>query len=102
MASHAYTTTPLLRPTSSDRWGLLLTGSARRPGPVTIALKAMHAADPDRQRLAELRQAIADRIEADLALLDQLDGDPDFEIELPQKQHDAENVDWRMLGGQAA
>ena len=73
MASHAYTTTSLLRPASSDRWGLLPAGSERRPGPVTIALKAMHAADPDRQRLTELRQAIADRIEADAALLDRLD-----------------------------
>ena len=73
MASHAYTTTPVLRPTCSDSWGLLPTESARRPGPVTIALQAMHAADPDRQRLVELRRAIADRIEADIVLLDRLE-----------------------------
>jgi hypothetical protein len=39
----------------------------------------MQAADPDRQRLRDLRRRIADRIEADIALLDALDGDPDFE-----------------------
>ncbi len=43
-------------------------------GPVTIALAAMHAADPDRQRIRELRHRIAERIEADIALLDALDG----------------------------
>ena len=73
MASHAYTTTPLLRPAPSDRWGLLPTASKHRPGPVTVALRAMHAADPDRQRLDELRRAIADRIEADIGLLDRLE-----------------------------
>ncbi|MCJ2012765.1 hypothetical protein [Methylobacterium sp. J-076] len=47
--------------------------SAQR-GPVTIALAAMHAADPDleRQHLRELRREIAERIEADIALLDAL------------------------------
>src|SRR3954466_12934319 len=42
MASHAYTTTPLLRPTMIERRGLLPTGPSRRPGPVTVALAAMH------------------------------------------------------------
>ncbi len=37
---------------------------------------------PDRQRVRELRRRIADRIEADLALLDVLDGDPDLEPSL--------------------
>ncbi|MCJ2010922.1 hypothetical protein [Methylobacterium sp. J-076] len=41
-------------------------------GPVTIALAAMQAADPDRQRLSDLRRRIAERIEADIALLDAL------------------------------
>ncbi|MCJ2023377.1 hypothetical protein [Methylobacterium sp. J-067] len=50
-------------------------------GPVTIALAAMQAADPDRQRIRELRRAIADRIEADIALLDALAGDTDFEFD---------------------
>lgn len=45
----------------------------------------MQAADPDRQRIRELRRRIADRIEADLALLDALDGDTDLE-----DGHDAE------------
>lgn len=47
--------------------------SAQR-GPVTIALAAMQAADPDRQRIRDLRRRIAQRIEADIALLDALDG----------------------------
>ncbi|MCJ2023674.1 hypothetical protein [Methylobacterium sp. J-067] len=51
--------------------------SAQR-GPVTIALAAMQAADPDRQRIGELRRRIAERIEADIALLDVLDGDNAF------------------------
>ncbi|MCJ2099184.1 hypothetical protein [Methylobacterium sp. E-046] len=41
----------------------------------------MQAADPDRQRVRELRRRIADRIEADLALLDALDGDTDLETD---------------------
>jgi hypothetical protein len=38
-----------------------------------------HFGGTDRQRVRELRRRIAGRIEADLALLDALDGDPDFE-----------------------
>jgi hypothetical protein len=37
----------------------------------------MHSADPERVR--KLRRRIAERIEADLALLDALDGDTDYE-----------------------
>lgn len=69
-------------------------------GPVTRALRACRPVDPadqaiadiqiglasffadaDRQRVRELRRRIADRIEADLALLDALDGDTDLEAE---------------------
>ncbi|KMO33875.1 hypothetical protein [Methylobacterium aquaticum] len=35
--------------------------------------------DVERHRIHELREAIADRIEADIALLDALDGDSDLE-----------------------
>jgi hypothetical protein len=38
-------------------------------------------ADADRQRVRELRRRIADRIEADIALLDALEGDADREPE---------------------
>lgn len=48
-------------------------------GPVTQVLRVMLAADPDRPRIRELRRAIADRIEADIALLDALEGDADVE-----------------------
>ncbi|KQS80002.1 hypothetical protein ASG32_24245 [Methylobacterium sp. Leaf361] len=41
----------------------------------------------DRQRLRDLRRRIADRIEADIALLDALDGDADLE-----DGHDAEGL----------
>lgn len=51
-------------------------------GPVSAALRAVltHAAACDRQRLRDLRRVIADRITADLALLDALEGDADFEL----------------------
>ncbi|MGU3537753.1 hypothetical protein [Methylobacterium sp. A54F] len=82
MASHAYTTTPLLRPASAERRpssppGRLIAAG----GPVSAALRTVLAADSGRQRLQELRRAIADRIEADLALLDSLDGDADLEVD---------------------
>ena len=73
-------------------------------GPVTQALRACRPVDPadlaiadiqiglasffadaDRQRVRELRRRIADRIEADLALLDALDGDTDRE---PDTDHE--------------
>ena len=72
-----------------------------QPGPVTLALRAMRAADPDQaahdaieairrgldrhfseadwKRLKALRQRVAARIEFDLALLDVLAGDADLE-----------------------
>ncbi len=56
--------------------------SAKR-GPVSFALAAMHAADPDRERIRDLRRRIAERIEADIALLDALDGDCDLEDDDP-------------------
>ncbi|MCJ2097917.1 hypothetical protein [Methylobacterium sp. E-046] len=91
----------------------------RQQGPVTQAIRAMRAADPlppadaaieairegliryfveddgaNRQLVRELRRRIADRIEADLALLDALDPDPDLE-----DGHDAEgNTDDNGLG----
>lgn len=42
-------------------------------GPVTHAIAAMRAADPDRMKLKALRAAIAKRITADLALLDAIE-----------------------------
>lgn len=55
----------------------------RQRGPVTVAIAAMQQlVDTDeRSRLQALRRAIADRIEADLALLDALDGDPDLDAD---------------------
>lgn len=63
--------------------------SSAQRGPVTIALAAMRAADPDleRHRIRDLRRRIAERIEADIALLDTLDGDCDLE-----DGHDAEGL----------
>ena len=79
MAAHAHSTpTPLLRPADAPP-PLLPAGLGRQPGPVTIALAAMRAADPDHHHVRELRRRIADRIEADIALLDELAGDADFE-----------------------
>ena len=82
MAIHAHSTRTPLLPLSRSPQLLLGQGLGRQPGPVTIAIAAMQAADPDRQRIRELRRRIADRIEADLALLDALDGDPDSEPSL--------------------
>lgn len=50
-------------------------------GPVSAAIRAMRADEPatEYSRIRELRRAIADRIEADIALLDALAGDADFE-----------------------
>ncbi|MGU3479405.1 hypothetical protein [Methylobacterium sp. D48H] len=93
MATHAHSTrTSLLRlsgsqglsrfaQTEQNARSLLGAAPGRQSGPVTLAIAAMRAADPDldRQHLRELRRRIADRIEADIALLDDLDGDADFE-----------------------
>ncbi|MCJ2056600.1 hypothetical protein MKL09_08535 [Methylobacterium sp. J-048] len=75
-------------------------------GPVTQALRACRPVDPadlaiadiqiglasffadaDRQRVRELRRRIADRIEADLDLLDALDGDADREADYASCEH---------------
>jgi hypothetical protein len=52
-------------------------------GPVSAAIRAMRADEPatDYSRIRELRRAIADRIEADIALLDALTPDCDLEGE---------------------
>jgi hypothetical protein len=96
MATHAHSTrTPLLRLSGSPQ-PLLGLRLRRQPGPITIALAAMQAADPDRQRIRDLRRRIADRIEADIALLDALDGDTDLQEEnehggdIQDKPHDPE------------
>lgn len=51
-------------------------------GPITRALAVMLDADSDRAEVRALRRAIAMRIEADIALLDRLGGDPDLEPSL--------------------
>ena len=54
-------------------------------GPVTDAIRTMRAADPAfdlNPDLIALRRALADRIEADIAALDMLGGDPDLEPSL--------------------
>jgi hypothetical protein len=58
---------------------------------------AAAALPSERAALRALHKAIADRIEADIALLDALDGDPDLE-----DGHDAEDVTLAMWGGLAA
>ncbi|WP_147841354.1 hypothetical protein [Methylobacterium sp. WL6] len=90
MANHAHSTRTPLFPQAG-----------RQPGPVTLALRAMRTADPDQaahdaieaihrgldrhfseadhRRLKTLRRSVADRIAADLALLDMLTGDADLE-----------------------
>ena len=109
MAAHAHSTrTPLLRPFRSVL-PLLGQGLGRQSGPVTQAIRAMRAAEPlppadaaieairegliryfveedgaGRQRVRELRRRIADRIEADLELLEALDGDADREFDEPE------------------
>lgn len=58
-------------------------------GPVSAAIRAMRADEPatDYSRIRELRRAIADRIEADIALLDAMTPDCDLE-----DGHDAEGM----------
>ena len=101
MATHAHSTRTPLLPQAGNPSALLPRGAGRQPGPVTLALRAMQAADPDqaahdaiesirrgldrhfseadRRRLRVLRQRVADRIERDLALLDMLADDVDLE-----------------------
>ena len=74
MANHAHSTRTPLLPQACTRSALLPHGVGRQPGPVTLALRAMRTADPDRQQVRELRASIAGRIAADLALLDTIDG----------------------------
>lgn len=75
MATRAHSTRTPLLPRAGARSALLGQGSGKQPGPVTLALQAMQAANPDRIRA--LRKMIADRIEADIALLDCLDHEAD-------------------------
>ena len=58
--------------------------------------------DADRQQLRQLRAAISARITRDLELLDAIDGDPDFEPESSEEQHDAEDTGLRIRGGYGA
>lgn len=110
MATHAHSTRTPLLPLSRGPQSLLGQGLGRQSGPVTQAIRAMRAAEPlppadaaieairegliryfveddgaDRQRIRELRRRIADRIEADLALLDALDGDTDHEPDVDRE-----------------
>ena len=98
MATPAHSTRTPLLPQSGNPRPLLGQGLARQLGPVSRAIRACRETDPadlaiadiriglasffadaDRQRVRELRRQIADRIEADLALLDALTGDADLE-----------------------
>ncbi|MFK5598349.1 hypothetical protein ACFZ8E_15360 [Methylobacterium sp. HMF5984] len=101
MANHAHSTRTPLLPQAGVPSALLPRGAGKQPGPVTLALRAMRTTDPDQaahdaieairrgldrhfseadhRRLGTLRRSIADRIEADLALLDMLSGDADLE-----------------------
>ena len=96
--------------------------AAHQPGPVTLAIRALRPnailsrdvleaqQEDERRALRELRERIAGRIEADLAMLDALDGDPDFEVlhEDDEDTHDAEpghdieDVTLVIRGGHAA
>ncbi|MER2250006.1 hypothetical protein ABS772_08780 [Methylorubrum podarium] len=51
----------------------VMTASARSVGPVTAALRAMRADTPEIREIQALRDAIAERIERDIELLDRLD-----------------------------
>ncbi|MCJ2092189.1 hypothetical protein MKK67_06720 [Methylobacterium sp. J-072] len=102
MATYAHSTRTPLLPQSGNPRPLLGQGSGRQLGPVTQAIRAMRAADPADLAIAaiqdglnrffaetgipvtaaELRRRIEDRIEADLALLDALDPDPEAEPSL--------------------
>ncbi|WP_157914105.1 hypothetical protein [Methylorubrum populi] len=66
-------------PTTPARAGERSCSPKPQIGPVTQALRVMLAADPDQPRIRALRRAIADRIEADIALLDALMPDCDLE-----------------------
>ncbi|MCJ2125075.1 hypothetical protein [Methylobacterium sp. J-077] len=113
MAVHAHSTRTPLLPQSGNPRPLLGQGLGRQLGPVSLAIRACRETDPadlaiadiqiglasffadaDRQRVRELRRRITDRIEADLALLDALDTDPDAEPEEPE----ASATEWTGRG----
>lgn len=68
---------------------------------VPAAARGLPILDPDRLRLHALRAAISARIARDIEILDALDGDPDFEPEPIEEQHDAEDMSLRIRGGAA-
>ena len=119
MAIHAHSTRTPLLPQSGNPRPLLGQGIGRQLGPVSRAIRACRETDPadlaiadiqiglasffadaDRQRIRELRRRIADRIEADLTLLDALDGDadhdPDLDCELEEPEASA--TEWAGRG----
>ncbi|TXM99680.1 hypothetical protein FV242_24560 [Methylobacterium sp. WL64] len=119
MAIHAHSTRTLLLPQSGNPRPLSGQGLGRQLGPVSRAIRACRDADPaelaiadiqigldsffadaDRQRVRELRRRIADRIEADLALLDALSGDTDHEPDLDREPEalDASATEWTGYG----
>ena len=119
MASHAYSTRTPLLPQSGNPRPLLGQGLGQQLGPVTRAIRACREADfadqaiaeiqigldsffadADRQRVRELRRRIADRIEADLDLLDALSGDTDHEPDLDRELEalDASATEWAGRG----
>ena len=129
MATHAHSTRTPLLPQSGNPRPLLGQGLGRQLGPVTRAIRACREtdvadqaiadiqlgldsffADADRQRVRELRRRIADRIEADLALLDALAGDADHEPDLDREpeEPEASATEWaghgahRFTAGRAA
>ena len=89
MANHAHSTRTSVAPQAGAQSALLPRRAGRQLGPVSLAIRAMRTADPDLdwQRLRALRKRIADRIEADLALLDALDGDQDLEADYAMPEH---------------
>lgn len=115
MATRAYSThAPLLRRSDAAPF-LLGQGLGRQLGPVTQAIRAVRAPEPrsaadlaiqairaglaahfavtDRRRVRDLRRALADRIEADIALLDALGGDTDLEDSHDRGQENEHGTD---------
>ena len=80
-------------------YALPMEAPKRQIGPVTEAIRTMRAAVPDfdaRPDLIALRRALANRIEADIAALDILGGDPDAEPSLgaPEPFTAGPALDW--------
>ncbi|GJE60736.1 hypothetical protein [Methylobacterium trifolii] len=69
-----------------------------RRGGAPLPQERLEDLEGGRQAVLELRKRVADRIEADLALLDALDGDPDLEPSLGA----VEPFDWQGQGTWAA